>query len=275
MSYDITISQASHILNCSIETIRRWEKKGLIKPKRNAQGYRLFKIQELEKIHNKKTSTNNVPYKILKSNKKYPYKVVELFSGAGGLALGLHNSGLSCDMLVENDKNAGKTISINKPEWPLVLEDIKKVNFKGKKADVIAGGFPCQSFSYAGKGLGLNDIRGTLFFEYARAISEIKPKIILVENVRGLERHEQGKTLNMMIKTLEDLGYYISYKVLKSQFLDVPQKRERLIIFGINKAFGSTIVFPKERDYFIDLESALDKVPNSEGQKYSEKKKKS
>ena len=108
--------------------------------------------------------------------------VVELFAGCGGLALGLENAGLVATHLFEIDDDCVETLRSNKPEWNVVHKDVKQVDFKGIKADVVTGGFPCQAFSYAGKKLGFEDTRGTLFFEFARAVKEIQPKISLAEN---------------------------------------------------------------------------------------------
>ncbi|HAT9585688.1 TPA: DNA (cytosine-5-)-methyltransferase, partial [Legionella pneumophila subsp. pneumophila] len=189
-------------------------------------------------------------------------------------ALGFHNAGLDCAMLVEIDKNPVETLRHNRPSWNVIHDDIANVDFQGITADVVAGGFPCQAFSYAGKKLGFEDTRGTLFFEYARAIKEINPKVIVGENVRGLEKHDSGRTLNTMLQILDQLGYDVEYKVLRAQYLDVPQKRERLVMLGIRKDLKGAIAFPKEQDYTISLREALKDVPDAPGQKYTEKKSK-
>ncbi|HAT9402017.1 DNA (cytosine-5-)-methyltransferase [Legionella pneumophila serogroup 8] len=270
----LSISKATEVLNVSLDTIRRWEKKGLIKAHRNEFGHRLFQIDELERLKSKLNGQgNSVGYRILTADVKSNYKVVELFAGAGGLALGLHNAGLNCELLVEIDKNPVATLRKNNPSWNVIGDDIANVDFKNIKADIVAAGFPCQAFSYAGKRLGFEDIRGTLFFEYARAIKEIQPKIILGENVRGLEKHDGGRTLKTMLQVLDDLGYDVEYRILRAQYLDVPQKRERLVIIGIKKNIAGKIIFPKEQDYTISLREALVNTPVSEGQKYTESKK--
>ena len=102
----------------------------------------------------------------------------------------------------------------------------------------------------------------------------MQPKIAIGENVRGLERHDGGRTLKTMLAALDDLGYRVNYKILRAQYLDVPQKRERLIIFAVRKDLDCPILFPKERDYFISLKQALEGCPDSEGQEYPEKKRK-
>jgi DNA (cytosine-5)-methyltransferase 1 len=140
-------------------------------------------------------------------------------------------------LLVEIDKNAAATMRLNRPNWNIINGDIKDVSFKEyqEKIDVLAGGFPCQAFSYAGKGLGFGEPRGTLFFEFLRATNEIRPKVVLGENVRGLIQHDSGRTLKTMVHCLEEAGYTVFHHLVRAQFLDVPQKRERLIILGVRK----------------------------------------
>lgn len=206
--------------------------------------------------------------------KKEKFTVVELFAGAGGLALGLHNAGLKATHLIEIDKNCCDTMKKNKPEWNVICQDVSKFDFKGIKADVVTGGFPCQAFSYAGKRLGFEDTRGTLFFEFARAIKEIQPKIFIGENVAGLLSHDKGRTFQTMLRILkEDLDNYdVQYKVLNAVKFSVPQKRQRLVIVGTKK--GITFNYPKEHDKIVTLKDALKNVPISKGTSYSEKRKK-
>lgn len=267
---DISISDASHVMNVSVDTIRRWEKKGLVKATRTNNGHRMFRATELASLKAKLSGAAGVAHRVLVASSRTKYRVIELFAGAGGLALGLHNAGLNCAMLVEIDKHAAATLKLNRPRWNVIDKDIADVGFKGVDADIVAGGFPCQSFSYAGKRLGFEDTRGTLFYEYARAIRETKPKVILGENVRGLERHDGGRTLATMLAILDDLGYDVSYRILRAQYLDVPQKRERLVIVGVRKDLKRAIAFPKEQGYTISIRAALKDVPDSPGQKYTE-----
>ncbi|MBT4376481.1 DNA (cytosine-5-)-methyltransferase [archaeon] len=202
------------------------------------------------------------------TNKKFT--VVELFAGCGGLALGLHNAGLKATHLIEIEKDCCDTLKKNMPLWNVLQEDVSNFNFKGINADIVTGGFPCQSFSYAGKKLGFEDTRGTLFFEFARAIKEIKPKMFIGENVAGLISHDKGKTLKSMIEILQDLGYKVKYKLLNSVNFSVPQKRKRIIIIGTKK--GIEFEYPREHDKIKTLRDALDNVPESEGTKYSDKR---
>lgn len=273
LSSDIlSIAEASSYLKVSMDTIRRWEKKGLVKARRGDNGHRLFSINELTRLKEKISGSNDSAFKVLKTRTPSKFKVVELFAGAGGLALGFENSGLQTALLVEIDKSAAATLRNNRPDWKVIESDVAKVSYKGIKAEVLAGGFPCQAFSYAGKRLGFEDTRGTLFFEYARAVKEINPKIIVAENVRGLEKHDNGRTLSTMLSILSDLGYRVEYKILRAQYLDVPQKRERLVIFGVRKDLDLPIFFPKERDYTVSLREALKNVPKAPGQSYTQKK---
>lgn len=268
----ISAGEVAMQLSLSIDTVRRWEKKGLIRANRNPRGQRIFDLEEVRRLQHKLTEKPTSQFLVLKEQTPSNYKVIELFAGAGGLALGLENSGLNSVVLVEIDKNAAATIRANRPEWNVMQGDVREVSFSGVEADIVTGGFPCQAFSYAGKKLGFDDIRGTLFFEYARVVKEVSPKIILAENVRGLVNHDEGRTLETMLSVLNDLGYRVEWKILRSQYLDVAQKRERLAIIGVRKDHEIPIIFPEEKNYTVSLREALANVPESGGQKYTEKK---
>lgn len=275
MSQLLTISNAAVQIGVSTDTIRRWDKRGLIKANRSDLNYRLFDIEEIRRIYKKvlgASSANN--YKILRDNKKTKYKTVELFAGTGGTAIGFENAGLSHVLLNEWDKNAIGTLKKNRPNWNVIGGDIADINFKGIKADIVQGGFPCQAFSYAGKKMGFEDVRGTMFFEFARCVKEVRPKIAVGENVRGLLNHDNGRTLKTMVKIMEDLGYRVQCRVVRSQYLDVPQKRERLIILAVRNDLKIPFIFPREKDYTISIKEALKNCPKSTGQEYPEKKKK-
>jgi len=271
----LTVHEASKKLNVSVDTIRRWDKKGLLNSKRSNKNYRLFNIIDIKNLYNKlngNLKTNN--YKFLKSNKKTNYKVIELFAGAGGTALGFENAGLKHILLNENDKNCIATLRKNfSKKIKIIADDIRKVSFKKyRNVDIVQAGFPCQSFSYAGKSLGFEDIRGTLFFEFARCVKETKPKIAVGENVKGLLRHDNGKTLQTMVNVLREIGYRVKYKLLKAQYFDVPQKRERLIIIAIRNDLDIPFIFPKEKDYIISIREALKNCPKSVGSIYPKRK---
>jgi DNA (cytosine-5)-methyltransferase 1 len=210
--------------------------------------------------------------------------MLELFAGAGGLALGMEKAGLESVMLNEIDKHACATLRKNRPEWNVVEGDVSKVDFTEykDKIDVLTGGFPCQAFSYAGKKLGFEDIRGTMFFQFARAVKETNPKILVAENVRGLLNHEEGRTLETIKNVIDDLGYkLVEPRVLKAMFYQVPQKRERLFLVGIRKDLIQDINFSWPAPYtrIMVMRDALKKgelydcdVPESEGQKYPQRK---
>ena len=151
------------------------------------------------------------------------FTVLELFAGAGGMALGFERAGLESVALVEIDKDACATLRKNRPGWNVLYQDVSEVDFSKFDVDVVSGGFPCQAFSYAGKGLGFEDTRGTLFFEFARAIKESKPKIFIGENVEGLKSHDGGRTLRTMVRVLTDLGYELQMKVLNATDYSVAQ----------------------------------------------------
>ncbi len=118
-------------------------------------------------------------------------------------------------------------------------------NFDIKKGDLdlLSGGAPCQAFSYAGKRLGLEDARGTLFYHYALFLEKLQPKMFLFENVKGLLTHDHGKTYNTMLDIFESAGYEIQKKVLNAWDYGVAQKRERLITIGIRKDLKEKLKF--------------------------------
>lgn len=196
--------------------------------------------------------------------------VVELFAGAGGLALGLEHAGLKAKALIEIDKDAVATLRHNRPDWNVIHADVSKVSFEGMSADVVTGGFPCQAFSYAGKGLGFEDTRGTLFYEFARCVKQVQPKVFMAENVRGLISHQKGKTLKTVLSVLESLGYNVQYRLLNAVNYDVPQKRERVLIIGTRPDI--CFQYPDTSARILTLRDALKNVPPSEGMKYSPKK---
>lgn len=146
-----------------------------------------------------------------------------------------------------------------------------------EEIDLLSGGYPCQSFSYAGKKLGLEDTRGTLFYDYAEILKEIKPKMFLAENVKGLATHDKGKTLQVMLDVFQEVGYEVSYKVLNSLDYEVAQKRQRIFIIGIRKdireKIGEDYQFPEPNNKHLTLKDILQDVPVSDCAKYNEAKK--
>lgn len=201
---------------------------------------------------------------------------IELFAGAGGLALGLELAGIKTLEYVEFDKACCETLRANRSEWNIVCDDIHNVDFTAyrDKVDIVSGGFPCQAFSFAGKKLGFEDTRGTLFHEFARCVKEVNPKIFLAENVRGLVSHDNGRTLRTIIDVLEGLGYTTQYQVLNAAYYGVGQKRERIVIIGIRNDVNIAFTYPKPDAKMTTLRQALKDCPPSIGEEYSEKKRK-
>lgn len=201
---------------------------------------------------------------------------IELFAGAGGLALGLEQAGIKTLQYVEFDKACCETLRLNRPEWNVVCDDIHNVDFtefRGK-IDIVSGGFPCQAFSYAGKKLGFEDTRGTLFHEFARCIQEVQPKMFLAENVRGLVSHDHGRTLETILTVFESLGYSVQKKILNACYYGVGQKRERIVIIGIRNDLDIHFEYPEPDEEWTTIRTALKDCPKSQGVEYSDRKKK-
>ena len=152
----------------------------------------------------------------------------------------------------------------------------KYFSIKKGELDLLSGGEPCQAFSYAGKRLGLEDARGTLFYHYALFLEKLQPKMFLFENVRGLLTHDHGKTYATMLDIFTRAGYTIDKQVLNAWNYGVPQKRERLITIGIrNDLVGKTEYrFPKAHNYKPVLSDVLLDCPDGPGVPYGEKKRK-
>lgn len=215
------------------------------------------------------------------SSKIQEIHAVELFAGAGGLALGLERVGFHLDALVECNKDAAQTLRANRPEWNVIEEDICKVAKQGirpllkdktQTIDLVSGGYPCQSFSYAGRRLGLDDVRGTMFYYFASILKELAPKVFLAENVRGLLSHDGGKTLRTMLDVYEGLGYRTEVHLVNALDYDVPQKRQRLILVGMKKTLHLSYRLPQEHKEKRTLRDALKNVPASDGATYPKSK---
>ena len=198
---------------------------------------------------------------------------IELFAGAGGMALGFEYAGIGSVLLVENNKDAVATLRANRPAWNVVEKDVRTVAFT-QYADIVSGGFPCQTFSYAGNGAGFGEVRGTMFFELARCVHVVRPKIVVGENVRGLLTHDGGKTLATILQYLRNLGYNVAYKLLRAIDFGVPQKRERLIIIGVRSdlTIDPEDCFPTPTYGAGTLRVALRGCPESPGASYSKRK---
>lgn len=174
-------------------------------------------------------------------------KFIDFFAGIGGFRLGMEMAGHECMGHCEIDKYAHKSYTaIHQPkEWEWYKSDITTVEPNElPEADCYCGGFPCQSFSVAGKRGGFEDTRGTLFFEIMRLAKVRKPEYLFLENVKGLLSHDGGKTFGTILNTMGQLGYDAEYQVLNSKDFGVPQNRERVFIIGHLRRRGGRKVFP-------------------------------
>lgn len=192
---------------------------------------------------------------------KKKLKFIDLFAGIGGFHLALSKINGECVFASEWDKECQKVYEKNfglKPHGDITKIDEKNI----PQHEILCAGFPCQAFSISGKRLGFKDTRGTLFFDVARIVKQHKPKIVLLENVKNFLTHDNGNTIKVVKKTLEELNYDVFYKVLNSSNYGVPQKRERIYIVAFNKKLKiKNFQFPSNQNIFISLENCL--VPDS------------
>lgn len=177
--------------------------------------------------------------------------VASFFAGVGGIDLGFEEQGFKTIYANEFDTKARETFSLNFPYVQLDGRDIREVSASEvPTVDVIVGGFPCQAFSIEGYRQGFHDEkgRGILFFELARIIEKKQPRAIFLENVKNLVNHDKGNTLKVILKTLEDLGYYVTYRVMNaSEYGNIPQGRERIYIVGFkDKSVFGSFRFPEK-----------------------------
>jgi len=187
-------------------------------------------------------------------------KFIDLFSGIGGFRLAFESVGAKCLFSADIDKHACSTYQANFGDYP--LRDVSKIEAKEiPDFDILCAGFPCQPFSIAGERKGFCDTRGTLFFDIERIIEAKQPKAFILENVKGLTSHDKGKTLKVILETLEKkLDYKVFYKVLNSKHYGVPQNRERIYIIGF-KDKRVEFEFPNKLDKKVDLNDILEKNP--------------
>lgn len=279
-----SIAEVADLLSVSKETLRRWDRNGKLTAVREPMSnYRVYHKDQL-KIFDSLDFLFTPSESENATTPNRDFNSIELFAGAGGLAIGLEKAGIKCLALNEFDHWACETLRKNRPDWNVIEDDVRNVSFANLNGnvDIVTGGFPCQAFSYAGKKLGLNDARGTLFYEFARVVQETMPAICIGENVRGLLTHENGRTIEGMISILDEIGYnVITPRIFKTIFYKVPQKRERVLIVGIRKDLNHQLFeFPKPFKKVYTLKDALKKgelydcdVPESAGSKYPKSKK--
>jgi DNA (cytosine-5)-methyltransferase 1 len=201
---------------------------------------------------------------------------IEVCAGAGGLSSGFINVGFVPVAMFEINKQCCETLKTNHKEYSDIIKCIDMNNIdttKYKNIDVMMGGVPCQSYSQAGMRKGLDDPRGNLLVKFISQIHEIKPKVFLIENVKGLLTHNKRKTFNFILENINSYGLYnIKYAVLNANNYSVPQKRERLIIIGTLKSIPNVYEFPNHHDYKPVLSDVLKDVPESSGTSYSKRK---
>ena len=194
-------------------------------------------FNDLNIIEHLKADIQSAPFK---STKEFSFSFIDLFAGIGGFRIALQNIGGHCVFSSEWEKEAQKTYFYNFGEIPfgdITLEHTKK--YIPDDFDVLCAGFPCQAFSLAGKKRGFNETRGTLFFDVAEIIRRKRPKAFFLENVKGLKIHDKGKTLETILNTLRDLGYFVpDPQVVNAMHFGVPQHRERIYIVGFRNDLG-------------------------------------
>lgn len=193
--------------------------------------------------------------------------VISLFSGAGGMDIGFENAGFRTAVAVELDTSCCDTLRTNFPTLPVIQGDISNIssaeilraaNLKPRECGVVIGGPPCQSFSLAGKRMGMDDPRGKLILEFARVVRDVIPKTFVLENVKGMANWAGGKAIDAIVNEFtepiiydgESYTYELSYKVLKASDFGVPQHRERLFIVG--SRVGKKFSFPEPTHQALD-----------------------
>ncbi len=280
----ISESNFADIMGVSLRTVSSWETSGKYKSHKDTCGNVFFHIADLMDIPEISEMVNSPWKEEMKTQPLRPYTSIELFAGAGGLALGMSKAGFRHVLLNEMDANACTTLRTNRPDWNIAEGDIHSIDFTQwhGKTDLLTGGFPCQAFSYAGNKGGFEDARGTLFFELARAVNEIRPKVFLCENVKGLASHDNGRTLKVIRGTIADLGYtLVEPRVMHAIKYMVPQKRERIMLVAIRNDIADKVQFhwPSPYHKIMTLRDALFAgelypcdVPASCGATYPEKK---
>lgn len=203
------------------------------------------------------------------------YTFIEVCAGAGGLSMGLIKSGFVPLLLNDNNNDCCKTLKQNHHEVKIECAPMDKIDYTPyvNKVDLLTGGVPCQSFSQAGLRKGLNDPRGDLMMKFIDIMNIIKPKVFMIENVKGLLTHDKGNTIKKIISELnKNEEYIITYKCLDASKYNVPQKRERVFIIGYLKNINKDFIFPEISNTTKVLKDVLYNVPSSPCAKYNEKK---
>ncbi|MGZ9800731.1 DNA (cytosine-5-)-methyltransferase [Mycoplasma sp. AC1221] len=189
---------------------------------------------------------------------------IDLFAGIGGIRKAFEDDDTKCVFSCEWDKFAAKTYFANYNEIP--FGDIRKINEKNiPNHDILLAGFPCQPFSHIGKRQGFtHQSQGTLFFDILRILKHSKPKMFLLENVKGLLTNDKGRTFKIILQSLNDLEYKTFYKILNAQNFGLPQRRERIIIVGFRKDLNvNNFEIPEgDKEVRIPISDILERSPN-------------
>lgn len=191
-------------------------------------------------------------------------KIGSFFAGVGGIDLGFINAGFPAPVYAnEFDKYAGKIYQQNFSSKATLFDgrDICDISISEVPVmDIIYGGFPCQAFSIAGLQKGFQDTRGTMFFEMVRFIKAFKPKVVFAENVKNLEKHDNGNTFKIIKQTLENEGYTVLHKIMNAcDYSKIPQNRERIYIVAfLNKENAEKFKWPDKEDSHFPLEKIID-----------------
>lgn len=184
-------------------------------------------------------------------NPKFTF--IDLFAGIGGFRMAFQNLGGECVFSSEWDEQARKTYYANYGDVP--FGDITKETVKNKIPqgfDILCAGFPCQAFSLAGKRLGFEETRGTLFFDVAEILRRYQPKAFFLENVKGLVIHDKGRTFKTILNALDEVGYVVpDPQIVNAMYFGVPQHRERIYIVGFRKDLGikkEDFTYPEQKE---------------------------
>ena len=185
------------------------------------------------------------------------FRIVSLFSGAGGLDLGFEKSGFEIVAANEYDKSIWATYEKNH-KAPLIKGDIRQIHSDNfPECDGIIGGPPCQSWSEAGSLRGIDDPRGQLFYEYIRLIKDKRPKFFLAENVKGMMANRHSEAVNGIVKQFEDAGYDVFIKLLNAADYGVAQDRKRVFYVGFRKDLWVEFEFPKQYSYKLTFKDII------------------
>lgn len=205
----LSTSNLADIMGVSLATVQKWYESGTYPARTNERERKGFSMEDLAMLPPVRAMLHSKWAEELHVTPARAFTSIELFAGGGGLALGMEKAGFKHVLLNEFDPYACQTLRTNRPEWNVVEGDVAGVDFTPwrDKVDFLSGGFPCQAFSYAGKKGGLNDTRGTLFFQLARAVKEVRPKVFMGENVKRLLSHDEGRTLDIIKNVVAELGY--------------------------------------------------------------------